>query len=72
MAAATGIAAVRTAAELGAAHAKFVVYLSSLYAKVAIAKTEVTALGAGCVEVRGYRKGTEREERVEFRAVEVA
>ena len=39
-------------AELGAAHAKFAVYLSSLYAKVAIAKTEVTALGAGLFRIK--------------------
>ena len=39
-------------AELGAAHTKFAVYLSSLYAKVAIAKTEVTALGAGLFRIK--------------------
>ena len=39
-------------AELGAAHAKFAVYLSSLFAKVAIAKTEVTALGAGLYRIK--------------------
>jgi hypothetical protein len=39
-------------AELGAAHAKFAVYLSSLYARVAIAKTEVTALGAGLFRIK--------------------
>ncbi len=39
-------------AELGAAHTKFAVYLSSLFAKVAIAKTEVTALGAGLFRIK--------------------
>ncbi len=39
-------------AELGAAHTKFAVYLSSLYAKVAIAKAEVTALGAGLFRIK--------------------
>jgi hypothetical protein len=39
-------------AELGAAHVKFAVYLSSLFAKVAIAKTEVTALGAGLFRIK--------------------
>ncbi len=39
-------------AELGAAHTKFAVYLSSLYAKVAIAKTEVTVLGAGLFRIK--------------------
>ncbi len=39
-------------AELGAAHARFAMYLSSLYAKVAIAKTEVAALGAGLFRIK--------------------
>jgi len=39
-------------ADLGAAHAKFVVYMTSLFAKVAIAKTEVTSLGGGLFRVR--------------------
>ncbi len=38
--------------ELGAAHAKFALYLSSLFAKVAIAKTEVTALGGGLFRIK--------------------
>ncbi len=45
-------------AELGAAHAKFAVYLSSLYAKVAIAKTEVTALGAGLFRIKADIENT--------------
>ncbi len=39
-------------AELGASHAKFAVYLSSLFSKVRIAKTEVTALGAGLFRIK--------------------
>jgi hypothetical protein len=39
-------------ADLGAAHAKFVVHLTSLFARVAIAKTEVTALGGGLYRVK--------------------
>ena len=39
-------------AELGAAHAKFVVHLTSLFARVAIARTEVTALGGGLFRVK--------------------
>lgn len=39
-------------AELGAAHARFVVYLTSLFPKVAIAKSEVTALGGGLYRIR--------------------
>ncbi|MGE5199881.1 MAG: hypothetical protein ACM3H9_09595, partial [Rhodospirillaceae bacterium] len=39
-------------AELGAAHAKFVLHLTSLFARVAIANTEVTALGGGLYRVR--------------------
>ncbi|HEX7486145.1 MAG TPA: M14 family metallopeptidase [Vicinamibacterales bacterium] len=39
-------------AELGAAHAKFAVYLTSLFAKVKIARTEVTALGAGLFRIK--------------------
>ena len=38
--------------DLGAAHAKFVVYLTSLFANVKIAKTEVTALGGGLFSVK--------------------
>jgi hypothetical protein len=39
-------------ADLGAAHAKFVVHLTSLFARIAIAKTEVTALGGGLYRVK--------------------
>jgi len=39
-------------ADLGAAHAKFVVYVTSLFARVAIAKAEATALGGGLYRVR--------------------
>lgn len=39
-------------AELGASHAKFALYLSSLFSKVKIAKTEVTALGAGLFRIK--------------------
>jgi hypothetical protein len=38
--------------ELGAAHAKFALHLTSLFAKVAIAKTEVTALGGGLFRIK--------------------
>jgi hypothetical protein len=38
--------------DLGAAHAKFAVYLSGLFAKLAIAKTEVTALGGGLFRIK--------------------
>jgi hypothetical protein len=39
-------------AELGASHAKFALYLSSLFSKVRIAKAEVTSLGAGVYRVK--------------------
>ena len=39
-------------ADLGAAHAKFVVHLTSLFARVAVARTEVTALGGGLYRVK--------------------
>jgi hypothetical protein len=39
-------------ADLGAAHAKFALYLSSLFAEVTIAKTEVTALGGGLFRIK--------------------
>jgi hypothetical protein len=39
-------------ADLGAAHAKFVVHLTSLFPRIAIAKTEVTALGGGLYRVK--------------------
>jgi hypothetical protein len=45
-------------AELGAAHAKFVVYLTSLFARVGIAKTEVTALGGGLYRIRADVENT--------------
>lgn len=38
-------------ADLGAAHARFVVHLTSLFARVAIARTGVTALGGGLYRV---------------------
>jgi len=39
-------------ADLGAAHAKFALYLTSLFPKVRIAKAEATSLGAGLYRVR--------------------
>jgi hypothetical protein len=39
-------------ADLGAAHAKFVVHLTSLFARVAIASTEITPLGGGLYRIR--------------------
>jgi hypothetical protein len=39
-------------ADLGAAHAKFVVHLMSLFARVAIARPEVTALGGGLYRIK--------------------
>jgi hypothetical protein len=39
-------------AELGAGHAKFVVYLTSLFPRIAIAKTEVAALGGGLYRIK--------------------
>jgi hypothetical protein len=38
--------------DLGVAHAKFALYLSSLFAKVKIAKTEVTSHGAGIFRIK--------------------
>ncbi len=38
-------------AELGASHAKFVMYLTSLFPQVRVAKTEVAALGAGLYRI---------------------
>jgi hypothetical protein len=38
-------------ADLGAGHAKFVVYLTSLFPKVRIAKAEATALGGGIYRI---------------------
>jgi hypothetical protein len=39
-------------ADLGASHAKFAMYLAGLFAKVTIAKTEVTALGGGLFRIK--------------------
>jgi len=39
-------------ADLGAAHAKFALYLTSLFSKIRIAKTEVAALGAGLFRIK--------------------
>jgi hypothetical protein len=39
-------------AELGAAHAKFLVHVASLVARVAVANTEVTALGGGLYRIK--------------------
>jgi hypothetical protein len=45
-------------ADLGASHAKFVLYLTSLFAKVKIANTEVTALGGGIYRIRADVENT--------------
>ena len=39
-------------ADLGAAHAKFVLHLTSLFPRIAIARSEVTALGGGLYRIR--------------------
>jgi len=39
-------------ADLGAAHAKFVLHLTSLFPRIAIAKSEVTALGGGLYRIK--------------------
>ncbi len=39
-------------AELGTSHAKFAVYLSTLYARIKVAKTEVSSLGGGLFMIR--------------------
>jgi hypothetical protein len=39
-------------ADLGASHAKFVLYLTSIFPKVKIAKAEATALGGGLYRIR--------------------
>ena len=39
-------------ADLGASHAKFVLYLTSIFPKVKIAKAEATALGGGIYRIR--------------------
>lgn len=45
-------------AELGAAHVKFALYLSSLFSKIAIGKTEVTSLGAGLFRIKADVENT--------------
>ena len=45
-------------ADLGAGHAKFVMYLTSLFPKVKIAKTEVTPLGAGLYRIKAEIENT--------------
>ena len=45
-------------AELGASHAKFVLYLTSLFPRVKIAKTEVSALGAGLFRIKAEVENT--------------
>jgi hypothetical protein len=45
-------------ADLGTGHAKFVMYLTSLFPKVRIAKTEVTALGAGLYRIKAEVENT--------------
>jgi hypothetical protein len=45
-------------ADLGAGHAKFVVYLTSLFAKIRIAKAEATALGGGIYRIKADVENT--------------
>jgi len=45
-------------AELGASHAKFALYLTSLFSRVRIAKTEVAALGAGLFRIKAEVENT--------------
>ncbi|MGE5358647.1 MAG: M14 family metallopeptidase [Bacteroidales bacterium] len=45
-------------ADLGAAHAKFAMYLSSLFARVKIVKTEVTSHGAGIFRIKAQVANT--------------
>lgn len=45
-------------ADLGAGHAKFVVYLTSLFPKIAFAKTEATALGGGLYRIKAEIENT--------------
>ena len=45
-------------ADLGAGHAKFVVYLTSLFPKIKIAKTEATALGGGLYRIKADVENT--------------
>jgi hypothetical protein len=45
-------------AELGAGHAKFVVHLTSLFSKIAVAKSEVTPLGGGLYRIKAEIENT--------------
>jgi hypothetical protein len=45
-------------AELGAGHAKFALYLTSLFSRVKIARTEVAALGAGLFRIKAEVENT--------------
>ena len=45
-------------AEFGASHAKFIVYLASIFPKVTIAKAEVAALGGGLYRVKADVENT--------------
>jgi len=45
-------------AELGASHAKFVLYLTSIFPKVKIAKAEAAALGGGLYRIRADVENT--------------
>jgi hypothetical protein len=45
-------------AELGAGHAKFVVYLSSIFSNVKIARTDVAALGGGLFRIKADVENT--------------
>jgi hypothetical protein len=45
-------------ADLGASHAKFIVYLASLFSNVRIAKTEVAALGGGLFRIKADIENT--------------
>lgn len=45
-------------ADLGAGHAKFVLYLTSLFPRVKIAKTEVTAMGSGLYRIKAEVENT--------------
>ncbi|MCX6538036.1 MAG: M14 family metallopeptidase [Acidobacteria bacterium] len=45
-------------ADLGASHAKFVLYLTSIFPKVKIAKAEATALGGGIYRIRADVENT--------------
>ena len=45
-------------ADLGASHAKFVLYLTSIFAKVKIAKAEATALGGGIYRIKADVENT--------------